>query len=150
DITEMSTCVVARWAFTDIPNPSANTSVACDARRKRKDPRAISRASFDHDPVRLEQWESDQSDNCRRADQQRVADLETEHDREAAQPDQHREPIADRDFAEQHASPEDGADRRGISALDETLNIRVVAMAREDRRDGKDQDEGGQEDSDRR
>jgi hypothetical protein len=56
-----------------------------------------------HDPDGLQQWEGDQAEYRRCTDQKRIADLEAEQHREAAETDQDGEPIADRDLSSSDA-----------------------------------------------
>ena len=64
--------------------------------------------------------------------------------------DERGQPIADGDASEQEAGAKYGSDRRRIGAAHKALNIGVRSVAREDRRDGQDQNEGRKEDADGR
>ena len=83
-----------------------------------------------HHPCRLKEREGDQADDRCGGDQHGVADLPAEQDAERRETNERRQPIADRDPAEQDACPENGSDRRRIGALYEALDVRVRAMPR--------------------
>src|SRR5215468_10452304 len=99
---------------------------------------------FDIDPAGLQQREGDQTNDRGHSDKQRVADLETEQDREAANSHEYGKPIADRDLAEQNARAEDRADGGGIGALYKSFDTRIGAVPDQDGSDNQNQQERGE------
>src|SRR6516165_7039980 len=105
---------------------------------------------FDIDPAGLQQREGNQTNHSRRCDEQRVADLEAEQDRETAESHEHSEPIADRDLAQQNACAEDRTNGSGIGAFYKSFDNWVGAVPDQDRSDDEDQQERGQKYTDSR
>src|SRR5262245_62946396 len=106
-------------------------------------------SSLHEDPAWLEQRVRDQPDHRGTSDEQGIADLPPEQHHETRERDQRCEPVADGDPAEQEAGTEDGADRRRVRALDESLHVRVRAIAHEYGGENENEQEGREKDSDR-
>src|ERR1700743_3113097 len=79
--------------------------------------------SLDEDPAGLQQRKGDEPDRRGAGHEQRVADLPAEQDDEPAERDEGGQPVADGDLAEEDAGAGNGADRRGVGALDEAFDV---------------------------
>src|SRR5262245_42641285 len=119
-------------------------------RDDRSDPDAASRASLYEDPLRLEKWKRDEADDRRGGDEHGSADLPAKQHDQTAQCHHGREPVADRDLAQEHAGPKDGADGGGVCAVDKALHVGVLPVTNEDRGHDEHEQERREEDSDRR
>src|SRR5215467_3053784 len=111
--------------------------------------RRSARALLHEHPFGLEEWERNESNDRRRGHQPGVAHLPPEKHQEAPKRDQRGEPVSDGDLPQQHAGTQDGADGRGIGAFDEALDIRILTVAHQNWRDDENEQEGGEEDTDR-
>src|SRR5262249_56721308 len=92
----------------------------------------------------------DEADEGGAGHAQRIATLPAEEDDEAADCNEGREPVADRDLSQEDAGTEYRADGGGVGALDESLDIRVLTVTHHDRRNDEDEQERWQEDADGR
>jgi hypothetical protein len=79
-----------------------------------------------------------------------LADVPAKQHGERREPNQDREPIADRDAAEQNGGAQNGSDRRGAGAFYKSLHILVATVPREQGRCDQHEQKRWQEDSDGR
>src|ERR1700688_1766336 len=87
----------------------------------------------DHHPCRLQQGIRDQANHRRHGNEKRVADLPTEENGERDKADEGREPVANGNATEQHAGSEYGPDRGCEGSPDEAFDVRVGAVAQQER-----------------
>jgi hypothetical protein len=79
-----------------------------------------------------------------------LADVPAKQHGERREPNQDREPVADRDAAEQNGGAQNGSDRRGAGAFYKSLHIQVATVPREQGRCDQHEQKRWQEDSDGR
>src|SRR5262249_1255184 len=102
---------------------------------------ATVRSLFGHDPSGLQDRIRYQPDDRRDGDEKRIVHLPTKQDRTRNSTDKDCQPISYCNTAKQKTSAQNGADGGCVGAANETLDVRIRAVTREQGRHDKDENE---------